>query len=196
MSTLPRARKPRDTATGTFRSGYTDAERKAAIDLAVAEGLPTARRVTGIPKATIHSWVVRSGLELPEPTPVLVEANAKQAAMTQLRRAELREDLLAKAQELLDRMDDKHVEFKGSGPTEVTYPKATAGAIKDYAIAVGILIDKYRLEVGEAVGRTESRQWTDAFDDSEKRKLRDFIDGLDEGTGDPARSGDAQGAEG
>ena len=62
--------------------------------------------------------------------------------------------------------------------------------LRDKADAVAMLIEKRALMVGEATSRTEatvSRGWND----EERRKLRDFVDGLP--AADAARSGDEAG---
>lgn len=46
------------------------------------------------------------------------------------------------------------------------------------AIAAGVLYDKHALMTGEATSRTESKALTDDLDDTEKQRLRDWIDGL------------------
>lgn len=159
-------RKPRDPKTGRLLPGYTDAEKKAAIDLAVSEGLPAARRATGIPKGTIHEWVVKAGLQLPRQPDQLAEANATRVQLFTERRLALQADLLDKAQEALDRMDDPYVEFKGNSASEVTYVRPPAGAVKDLAVTCAVLLDKLRLELGESTGRTES--WVNDHVDHER----------------------------
>ena len=73
-------------------------------------------------------------------------------------------------------MDAPHIEFKGKDAISVEYPIAPAGAVQNYATSVGILIDKYRLEVGEATNRSESKTITDGLNDHEKQRLRDVLD--------------------
>lgn len=156
---------------------YSADEKAEALIVYASEGLSETARRTGIPKPTIASWVSRAGLPHTD-TSAKTEA-ATQAAMERAHR--LREDLrvrlLEKAVDLLDRMDAPHVDFKGKDAGEVTYPIAPAAAVQNYAVSVGVLIDKYRLEVGEATTRSESRALTEGMDDHERTALRDAIDG-------------------
>ena len=70
------------------------------------------------------------------------------------KREELRELLLDRAVELLHRLDDPHIDFRGKDARQVTFPKPGGMDSKNYATAAAILIDKYRLEMGEATART------------------------------------------
>jgi hypothetical protein len=74
---------------------------------------------------------------------------------------------MEKAVDLLDRMDAPLIDFVGKDGKAVEHPIAPAGAVRDYAVSVGILIDKYRLEVGEATTRSESRDLTAQLSDDE-----------------------------
>lgn len=74
-------------------------------------------------------------------------------ARQQVLRTTLRELLLLKACDALARMDEPHIDFKGKDAFQVTYPKAPAGAFKQYADAAATLLDKYRLEMGEDTSR-------------------------------------------
>ena len=74
--------------------------------------------------------------------------------------------------ELLDRTDD---------PVKA----ATAGAI---------MFDKMALSRGDVTSRTENRTWTDDLNDTEKQRLRDWIDSLDD-PASAAGSGEAAGTE-
>lgn len=155
---------------------YSPDEKAAALLLYVNEGLAEAWRQTGIPKPTIASWARRAHLphtDAAEKTRAATEVSEERA---RLLREQIRVKLLEKADDLLDRMDAEHVEFKGKDNDEVTYPIAPAGAVQNYATSVGILIDKYRLEVGEPTSRSESRALTEGMDDHERQQLRDAID--------------------
>lgn len=156
---------------------YSASEKAETLILYAAEGLAETTRRTGIPKPTIASWVTRAGLPHTDAT-AKTEAATKAATERAHRlRAELRVRLLEKAVDLLDRMDAPHVDFKGKDAGEVTYPIAPAAAVQNYAVSIGIMIDKYRLEVGEATSRSESRALTEGMDDHERAALRDAIDG-------------------
>lgn len=151
---------------------YTMEEKADALAIYVEHGVAEAWRRTGIPKPTIASWAQRSGLH----TNAISNTRAA-SEMHKVRQAELRERLrgmlLEKAVDILDRMDAPHVEFKGKDADAVEYPIAPASAVQNYATSAAILIDKYRLEVGEATGRTES--FTNDFADHEAREIADAI---------------------
>jgi transposase-like protein len=157
------------------KRAYSEEEKEATIALVVDGGLAAAWRATGIPKTTIAGWCKAAGVRTygGEKTAAATEAAVEQQT---LRREQLRTMLLEKAVDLLERMDSPHIEFKGKDADQVEYPIAPAGAVQNYATSVGILIDKYRLELGEATGRNETRTLTDGLADHEKQALRDAID--------------------
>jgi transposase-like protein len=154
---------------------YSADEKATALNLYVSHGLAEAWRLTGIPKPTIATWAKAAGLRTFDTQKTEAATEAHVAHADELR-ARLRVQLLEKASDLLDRMDAMHVDFKGKDADAVTYPIAPASAVQNYATSVGILIDKYRLEVGEATTRSESRALTEDMDDHERRALRDAID--------------------
>ncbi len=158
---------------------YSPDEKAAALVLYAEHGLAETWRRTGIPKPTIASWVTRAGLPHTDSTIKTRAATEAATERAERIRAELRLALIEKAADLLDRMDAPHVEFKGKDADQVEYPIAPAGAVQNYATSVGILIDKYRLEMGEPTSRSESRAFSDdiePLDDHERLALREAID--------------------
>jgi transposase-like protein len=151
---------------------FSEEEKQDAIRLVAEGGLASAWRETGIPKPTLVRWCKDAGVERfhPERTRAAVDALQQSAA---LNRERLRSELLERALDILERMDEPHVEFKGKDADEVTYPIAPAAAVQNYATSAAILIDKYRLEMGEATGRQES--WTNDFADHEARDVANSI---------------------
>ena len=178
---------------------FTQAQRDEAMRSVETIGVRATERELGISHSTLESWIRRYGI-----TPYTTEkrraqtmaGRAQAEAATALRREELRGKLIEKAHDLLDRMDKPHVDFKGKEAAEVTYPIAPADAVRNYAVAFAVLIDKFRLEVGEAVDRTEYRRLTDNLSDHEKKKLRDFIDELPDDPDKPAAEGSDPGRAG
>lgn len=152
---------------------YSEEEKAAALALYQSVGLADAWRQTGIPKPTIASWARRGGLPHTDAASTTREATIAASARADQLRAELRLGLLEHAVDLLQRIDSPHVEFKNSAKEirEVVYPLPPAAAVQNYATSVAILIDKYRLEVGEATTRSESRALIDTPDDD----LRDAV---------------------
>jgi hypothetical protein len=176
---------------------YAEDEKAHALSLYQEVGLAEAWRQTGIPKPTIASWARRAGLPHTDASVKTREATIAASARADQIRAELRLKLLEKATDMLDRMDAEHVEFKNSAKEirEVVYPIAPAAAVQHYAVTVGILIDKYRLEVGEATTRSESRA-LNLNDDELDAAIREAEDaargtvGTAAGGEAPAESGD------
>ena len=175
-----------------------DPEAKAeALRLYQEVGLAEAWRQTGIPKPTIASWARRAGLPHTDAAAKTRQATIAAAARADQLRAELRVSLLEKAVDLLERMDSEHIEFKNSAKEirEVVYPIAPAGAVQNYATSVGILIDKYRLEVGEATTRSESRELINTPDDELRDAVREAerLLAAGEGRAAPEAEGEAAG---
>ena len=168
---------------------YAEDEKATALALYQEIGLANAWRQTGIPKPTIASWARRAGLPHTDASAKTKAATMAAAARADQLRAEIRLKILEKVDDLLDRMDAEHVEFKNSAKEirEVVYPIAPASAVQNYATSVGILIDKYRLEVGEATTRTESRDLT-LSDDELDAAIREAEEAA-RGEGAPAASG-------
>ena len=154
---------------------YDETEREAALTIVVERGLADAVRETGIPKSTIEGWVQSRGIRTVRPAK-MAEARAAAEDRIVTLRAALRLSFLEKIHDLLARMDAPHIDFKGKDANAVTYPIAPAAAVQNYATSVGILLDKFRLESGEATGRTESRSLSDVMPDHEKEALADAID--------------------
>lgn len=141
------------------RREYTAEQKAEALRLYVEVGLCQSAKLTGIPKSTIRDWAKAEGIHTDGSAKTVAATEAAKAKADRLRK-ELHARLLEKAVDLLGRMDEPHIDFKGGGPlgpSEVTFPKAPADACKAYATAVGILIDKYRLETGEVTAREEHR---------------------------------------
>lgn len=150
---------------------YTEAQKDAAIDRASAAGASTAAKETGINRSTIWRWMKERDL----PTAANNARNRDAVAEVQARAAEVRarvgSKLLVRVEELLDRMTAPYQDVRSGHLRKFTKPPANAA--KDLAIAAAVLIDKYRLEMGEATTRGEHRDLTG--DDHESEALRDAI---------------------
>lgn len=145
---------------------YSEEEKQNALDLYREVGLAEAWRQTGIPKPTIVTWAKQAGVRT-FGTENTREATLAHIAYADQLRAELRVSLLEKTVDLLERMDAEETEFVGKDGNGVVYPIARPESVRHLATSVGILIDKYRLEVGEATSRSESRDLTSALTDDE-----------------------------
>lgn len=139
---------------------YTAEEKTVALATYAEHGLARAHDEHEIPKATLRKWALGAGMD----TSAIAGASADQtraastarSARCEMLRLELRESFLVAAADMLDRLDEEHIDFRGQQAREVTFPKAPADACRNYVTAAAILIDKYRLEVGEATDRSET----------------------------------------
>ncbi len=118
---------------------YTDEQRTNAVALADEHGPAEASRQTGIPRRTISSWRLPARAEDKKRTE---KASAARDERHRKQRAQLGDVLLEKA-----------VLF-----AEALTPGKDS---RNTATALGIIIDKYRLEQGEVTDRTESRTQSD-----------------------------------
>lgn len=135
---------------------YSDSERADALKVCEQVGLYSAVKQTGIPRATLFSWMQKAGVKTSnsEKTQAATEAHL---ANIEERRARIRAKLLQRAEQLLDRVTGSYTTHVGREATPVQTDVPPAAACKDLAVAVGILIDKFRLECGEVTGREEVR---------------------------------------
>lgn len=162
--------------------------RAEALKVYQDAGPAAASRATGVPAATVVKWAKARGIVmLDAKTRVPVEA----IEVLRNRRAAMREELqlrmLSTALGLVQRIDQPHLEYVTTkdGPTPVHYPTAPAKAAQSYALAVAVLLDKYRLEMGEATDRAETgpiAQATGHMTDEDRQALRQWLDsgGLDQ----------------
>lgn len=132
-------------------SRYTPEQRERALDLYREHGPREAARQTGVPASTITTWASRSN------TSRTFETQKTQAATETLKtraeqvRSEIRLLLVERAQDALKLSSE-----------------ASSLDMKNYATAAAILLDKYRLEVGEATSRSEVHERSDLDRDIEK----------------------------
>ena len=118
---------------------YTPEQREEALRLYEEAGPAEASRQSGVPARTVVRWATRAGLtrrrleKTSAATEMLTITNAQ-------RREKIREKLLIRVDELLDRLG----------------LEVGARDVQSLAIAFGVLLDKYRLELGEATGRMEN----------------------------------------
>ena len=109
-------------------------------------GTAEAHRITGVPRRTIIDWASKAGVIAQAPNEKMQAARIARMAV---KREEMRELLLDRAVDLLERL---------GGPSK-------AADTKHVATAAAILIDKYRLEMGEATART----YHEGSDDIDRR---------------------------
>lgn len=133
---------------------YTDEQKAEAVRLYLEVGPDEAAKAIGCSRRQVYRWLGRHGVTPKKPE--------EQRADTELRhfqrREELRDLLLDQALDMLHRMNEMHVEYRQEDgkPEEVVHVVPAPKDCQSYAVAAGILIDKYRLEMGESTSRTES----------------------------------------
>jgi hypothetical protein len=127
---------------------YSKADKIAAVVAAEMTNATAAGEATGIPERNIRRW---------QDDPELAEYVGK-----------TRDELGEVASTLAHLAGAKLLEAVRLGKLEP----------RDLLIAFGLAVDKSQLLTGGATGRTEHRSITDDLNDDEKRRLRDWIDGL------------------
>lgn len=140
---------------------YTAAQKLKAVQLYMEHGATFAADSVGCTRRQVYRWLGSHGVTSKKPE----ERQAETMARHQAKREALRELLLDKAADLIQRMDDPHYDYRGKDARKVDFDKATSGDVRAYATAAAILIDKYRLEMGEATARTHV-EGTDDIDRS------------------------------
>lgn len=120
-----------------MRKHYTPEQREQALELLNSEGIWTAVAATGVHHTTIYRWNAEHVRSLNQ-TPEEVEAEVR---VSQAMRSQLQQRFMQVALAHVDRSD-----------TAKNGRDAQA-----YATAAAILHDKFRLEMGEATSRIESR---------------------------------------
>ena len=127
---------------------YTKAEKVTAILAAEASSVMAAAQETGIPRTTIIEWLDR-------PEFVILRHNAREA--------------MAEEAGVVARLAWQKLGLAiANGELEG----------RDLIFAAGTATDKTQLLRGEATSRTETKALTDDLNDTEKQRLRDWIDGL------------------
>lgn len=115
-----------------MRRSYTDEERKSVLDTYREDGATVASNEHDVPIRTVFAWASDAGLT------AYAEDENKRRTRLGAKREAIRELLLDRTLEMLMRMD---------GPGK-------ASDMRFMTIAIGTLIDKYRLEAGEVTART------------------------------------------
>lgn len=159
---------------------YTEEQRAEALRLYVDEGPDIAAQQTGISVRTIYRWAAAEGVSTTATSERTQAATTAAKARAALNRAELHALLLEQAVKALHSMDEEvpkpitviegrtrseHWEMVPADPKDK----------KELALTAAVLLDKFRLESGEATGRTESLTVTDGLSDDEKRRLREAV---------------------
>lgn len=125
-------------------------DRARAVTYAAEHGVTAAANEFGVTRQSVYNWI-KASIDV-EKTP---EQQARDKLYQEQLRSNIRTRLLEKVDNLLDRFDQPHIDYRGKDTVQVEWPTATSADVRNYATTIGILIDKYRLEVGEATSRHE-----------------------------------------
>ena len=150
------------------RRSYSWDFRAEVLAVYEVDGPAVASRLYSVPRRTLQGWAKRAGLSTEANTKLATQAASKAQAA---RRIAVRAKLLQRVEEMLDRMDSMQIMYVGKDAVEVQLDKPPASVCKDFATTVGILLDKFRLEVGEPTGREEVRH--DYSDRSDEDLIRE-----------------------
>ncbi len=138
---------------------YTDKQRAEALRIFEENGAIAAAKTIGCSRMQVYRWYKESvtlHIEKSE------EEQRVDIAYQHAIRLRARRRMLSRIDNLFDRMDQPHIDFKGKDVEQITYPTASSTDIRNYVTSIAILIDKYRLEMGEATGRIETVTPVDA----------------------------------
>jgi DNA-binding transcriptional MerR regulator len=146
--------------------------RQQAIDLYVTDGASEASRRTGVPVRTVRYWANAEALAAARDQR-LTDGAARLAKQHAQLREEIRLRTLEVSADLLDRISAEHekIVVLSGGPMNPPFVERVplelpeASDVKAYAVAFGVLLDKYRLEMGEHTTHTR----TESTDDVDRR---------------------------
>lgn len=143
------------------RGQWSDEEKAEALRL-LADPEATfyeVKAATSIPVGTLHRWAVAAGLERSDDK--RLAATERRTLRLQEKRSLIAEEFLDRVEDLMGRMDEPHVVGYTKKGEAIIHPMGASADCKNYITAAAIALDKFRLEMGEATSRTETRS-TDA----------------------------------
>lgn len=154
---------------------YSDTQRQEALDLYPEHGTSETSRRTGIPQRTIRRWANEEGLTAAR-SKALEEGGEMLSKTVAVMRSESQVKLAERILDLLDRMEESHIEYKAAGSEmhRLEYEIATSTDVRNYASAVKDLLTLLRLELGEHTSRT----YHDGTDDID-RSYRQLVGELE-----------------
>ena len=144
------------------------------------DGPAAAARLYKVSRDCVQRWARAAGLSTSAET-----KRATAAALDSLkaRRLRIRDKLAERAEEMLDRMGERLTIYVGSGatPVPVEVDKPSASVCRDLATTAAILVDKLRLEAGEATERSEvTHNYADRSDEDLIREAEQILRDADE----------------
>lgn len=134
---------------------YTAAQKAEAVKLYLEVGPDEAAKRVGCSRRSVYGWLGLHNVQAKTDEQRRIETEDQHTA----KREELRQLLLDQALDMLHRMNEMHVEYRevDGQPEQVVHVVPAPADCKNYATAAAILIDKYRLEMGEATARTHAK---------------------------------------
>jgi transposase-like protein len=156
---------------------YTDEEKAAAVEFSLSHTVAETAREYGCSTGSVSTWVRDAGVERNADRQAQTQAATEAVAeLARQRRAELKAKLLEKALDLLGRMDEEHIDYRGQKAEPVTYPRAPAPACSNYAYATGLLLRELRLEGGEPTDRpTVTHDYSERSDEDLIREAEQIV---------------------
>lgn len=159
---------------------WSDKVKRQALESYKDAGPSVASRLTGVPASTVRVWARDAGLALPDDIRAHYRKHLENLVTwteeeSRAMRADLRGKLIRAATRIVERMEEPVEEFVGAQGRSVTYDIPSPGDTQRLAIAAGILIDKFRLESGEASAVVGSVDVLPKLDDHEKAALAEVL---------------------
>jgi transposase-like protein len=158
---------------------WPEETRRRALECYQESGAAVAARLTGVGINTIRFWAREAGVQPPDDYRAQFAKYAEMGiawteAQVDAMRKDLRGKLIAMALRTVQRIDEPYEDHTPSGKI-IEHEAPPANATRDFAIAAGILIDKFRLESGEASQIFGSVDVLPALDDHEKAALAQVL---------------------
>lgn len=147
--------EPRSSLKVMARRTYSDEDKAAAL-LLLADASKTfyeVRDATGIPVGTLHGWATEAGYQRSDDK--TEAATIRRRLRLSAKREALAERFLDKADDMMERMDEPHIVMYQKDGEALVIPMGDSSDCKNYATAAAIMLDKFRLEMGESTDRTE-----------------------------------------
>jgi hypothetical protein len=161
--------------TATRAKAVTEARRLITDEgLSANKAAEKVAKPLGVTSRSVQSWAQKAGTPLGDHShEASTRAREIAEAQYQAKRAALRNLLLDKVTDIIGRMDQPQIDFRGKDAAQVTFPIANASDVRNYAVAAAVLIDKMRLEAGEPTSITQA---TDEMDQEFRRLLSNADD--------------------
>jgi len=131
---------------------YADDFKAEVLAVYESDGPSEAARICGVGRDTVQRWAKTAGLSTIDRSAKRTEAAL---ATMNAKRAEMRVELMDTARAVLERITTAQTVYVGKEAVAIELPSPPARDSQSLATAFGILLDKFRLEQGEATERIE-----------------------------------------